>query len=66
MQGGVGGAAAAVLARFWWEYDTQCPRFGVVEPDKAACLYESARAGHRVALTGDIETVMAGLSKEDD
>lgn len=62
MQGGVGGAAAAVLARFWWEYDTQCPRFGVVEPDRAACLYESARAGHRVALTGDIETVMAGLS----
>ncbi len=62
MQGGVGGAAAAVLARFWWEYGTKRPHFGVVEPEKAACLYESARAGKRVALTGDIETVMAGLS----
>ncbi len=62
VQGGVGGAAAAVLARFWWEYGAKRPRFGVVEPEKAACLYESARAGKRVALTGDIETVMAGLS----
>ncbi|MDH3413542.1 MAG: diaminopropionate ammonia-lyase, partial [Gammaproteobacteria bacterium] len=62
VQGGVGGAAAAVLARFWWEYGTKRPRFGVVEPEKAACLYESARADKRVALTGDIETVMAGLS----
>lgn len=62
VQGGVGGAAAAVLARFWWEYGAKRPRFGVVEPQRAACLYESARAGKRVALTGDIETVMAGLS----
>lgn len=62
VQGGVGGAAAAVLARFWWEYGSKRPRFGVVEPEKAACLYHSARAGKRVALTGDIETVMAGLS----
>ncbi|MDX1527447.1 MAG: diaminopropionate ammonia-lyase [Gammaproteobacteria bacterium] len=62
VQGGVGGAAAAVLARFWWQYGADRPRFGVVEPVKAACLYESARAGKRVALTGDIETVMAGLS----
>ena len=62
VQGGGGGAAAAVLARFWWQYGAGRPRFGVVEPLKAACLYESARAGKRVALTGDIETVMAGLS----
>ncbi len=62
VQGGVGGLAAAVCARFWWEYGPERPRFVVVEPERAACLYESARAGRRVTLTGDIETVMAGLS----
>ena len=62
IQGGVGGLAAAVCARFWWEYGAQRPRFVVVEPERAACLYESARAGRRVTLSGDIETVMAGLS----
>jgi diaminopropionate ammonia-lyase len=34
----------------------------VVAPERAACLYESARAGHPGALAGNIETVMAGLS----
>ncbi len=62
VQGGVGGLAAAVLARAWWEYGSARPRFVVVEPERAACLYESARAGRRVLLDGDIETVMAGLS----
>ena len=62
VQGGVGGLAAAVCARFWWEYGADRPRFVVVEPERAACLYESARAGRRVLLSGDIETVMAGLS----
>ncbi|MCY1221251.1 Diaminopropionate ammonia-lyase [compost metagenome] len=38
------------------------PRFIVVEPDKAACLYESARAGKPVAVHGDLDTVMAGLA----
>ncbi len=62
VQGGVGGLAAAVFARFWWHYGTGRPRFISVEPERAACLYESAKAGHRVLLEGDIETVMAGLS----
>ncbi len=62
IQGGVGGLAAAVCARFWWQYGSDRPRFVCVEPERAACLYESAKAGRRVMLTGDIETVMAGLS----
>lgn len=62
VQGGVGGLAAAVFARFWWEYGAARPRFVSVEPERAACLYESAAAGRRVLLDGDIETVMAGLS----
>jgi len=62
VQGGVGGVAAAVFARFWWEFGEQRPRFIIVEPERAACLYESARAGKWVQLTGDLDTVMAGLS----
>jgi diaminopropionate ammonia-lyase len=61
VQGGVGGVAAAVLARLWWQWGAQRPSFIVVEPEQAACLYESARAGERVALQGDLHTVMAGL-----
>ena len=34
----------------------------MVEPDKAACLYESARAGEPVAVHGELDTVMAGLA----
>jgi len=62
LQGGVGGLAAAVCAHLWETLGTRRPRFIVVEPDKAACLYESARAGHPVAVHGDLDTVMAGLA----
>jgi diaminopropionate ammonia-lyase len=62
VQGGVGGLAAAVCARLWWEYEERRPLFVVVEPERADALFESARAGKRVELTGDIDTVMACLS----
>uniref|UniRef100_UPI003F499C57 diaminopropionate ammonia-lyase n=1 Tax=Cupriavidus necator TaxID=106590 RepID=UPI003F499C57 len=62
LQGGVGGLAAAVCAHFWEVLGDKRPRFIVVEPDKAACLYESARAGKPVAVHGDLDTVMAGLA----
>ncbi len=62
VQGGVGGLAAAVCAFFWQTYGERRPRFIVVEPDKAACFFESARAGHPVAVTGDLDTVMGGLA----
>ena len=61
VQGGVGGVAAAVCARFWWQFGRHRPCFVVVEPAGAACLYESAKAGRRVALAGDVSTVMGGL-----
>jgi len=59
--GGVGGVAAAMLAPLWWSFGAQRPTFVVVEPERAACLYASARAGTLTALTGDIDSVMAGL-----
>lgn len=62
VQGGVGGIAAAVLSYRWEKYGAARPKLIVVEPDKAACLYESARAGTWKAVGGDLDTVMAGLA----
>lgn len=62
LQGGVGGLAAAVVAQLWETLGADAPTFIVVEPDKAACLYDSAVAGVPVAVKGDLDTVMAGLA----
>ncbi|MBP7063847.1 diaminopropionate ammonia-lyase [Ferrovibrio sp.] len=62
VQGGVGGLAAAMLAYLWERFGAARPCFVVVEPDRAACLYESARAGHPVVVGGALDTVMAGLA----
>lgn len=62
IQGGVGGLAAAVIAHLWETYGADTPSVVVVEPDKAACLYESARAGKPTAVAGDLDTVMAGMA----
>lgn len=62
VQGGVGGVAAAVLSYRWEKYGAVRPKLIVVEPDKAACLYESAKAGEWRAVGGDLDTVMAGLA----
>ncbi|MGI9206278.1 MAG: diaminopropionate ammonia-lyase [Woeseiaceae bacterium] len=62
VQGGVGGLAATVCECFRVAYEDQAPRTIVVEPELAACLYESAR--NKAPTTVEIvnETVMAGLS----
>ena len=62
IQAGVGGVAAAVAAQAWWRYREARPRLVVVEPERAACLYASARAGRAVTLEGDVDTFMACLS----
>jgi diaminopropionate ammonia-lyase len=62
LQAGVGGMAASLCARFWQHWAAARPRTIIVEPDRAACLYASARAGRPVVLTGDLDTIMAGLS----
>jgi len=62
VQGGVGGLAAAVCAHLWERFGANRPRFVVVEPDKADCLYRSASAGHPVAVEGALDTIMAGLA----
>lgn len=61
VQAGVGGVAAAVAGHLAIVHGDQRPTFVVVEPARAACLYESARAGHPVRIAHGEPTVMAML-----
>jgi diaminopropionate ammonia-lyase len=61
-QGGVGGFAAAVAARLWQKYGGSRVRLVVVEPHRAACLFASAEAGELRPASGDLDTIMQGLS----
>jgi diaminopropionate ammonia-lyase len=61
VQGGVGGAAAAVSVQLRARLGPR-PMFVVAEPDKAACLLASAEAGEPVSIPGDLDTIMAGLA----
>jgi diaminopropionate ammonia-lyase len=62
LQGGVGGLAAAVVALDWFTHGAKRPIHVVVEPERADCLYQSAIAGKPTPSSGDLDTVMAGLS----
>ena len=62
VQGGVGALPAAVAAHLWQRLGARRPRFIVVEPERAACLFASARAGKPTAVTGKLDTMMAGLA----
>ncbi len=62
LQAGVGGLAAAVAAGLRQHWGGESPRIAVVEPELAACLFESARAGGRTDIRIGEETLMAGLS----
>jgi diaminopropionate ammonia-lyase len=62
VQGGVGALPAAVAAHLWQRLGARRPCFIVVEPERAACLYASARAGKPTAITGALDTMMAGLA----
>jgi diaminopropionate ammonia-lyase len=61
-QGGVGGLAAGLASYLWEFHGTHRPRFLVVEPQQADCLYQSAIAGRASRATGSVDSVMAGLS----
>jgi diaminopropionate ammonia-lyase len=61
VQAGVGGAAAAVSIQLRARFAPP-PLLIVVEPDRAACLLASARAGAPTTVHGDLDTIMAGLA----
>src|ERR687897_606639 len=62
VQGGVGGLAAGVCSYLWERFGAERPRFVVVEPSKADCLYRSAVAGRPTPAEGALDTIMAGLA----
>ncbi len=62
VQGGVGGLAAAVVGYLWDHLGERAPKFIVVEPERADCLYQSAIAGTPTPSSGDLDTIMAGLA----
>jgi diaminopropionate ammonia-lyase len=62
VQAGVGGLAAAVCGHLWEALGERRPRTIVVEPDRAACLFESARRGEASNIGGALDTAMAGLA----
>jgi diaminopropionate ammonia-lyase len=62
IQAGVGGLAAAVCGHLWETLRERRPRVVVVEPDRAACLFESAVHGRASNIGGTLDTMMAGLA----
>jgi diaminopropionate ammonia-lyase len=62
LQGGVGGLAAGVAAGLRQYWGDVAPRVIIVEPDLAACLFESAKSGTATNVLISEETLMAGLS----
>ena len=62
LQGGVGGFAAAITRRIRDRCQETQPRIVIVEPDQAACIYESIKLGEPVTVHGDLATIMAGLA----
>ena len=62
VQAGVGALAASLCAYFWYHWGAKRPRFILVEPMLADCYFQSMRAGHPVAVTGSLQTIMAGLA----
>lgn len=64
VQAGVGAMAASVVGFYSALFPNDPPLFIVVEPDKAACIYESIAAGDGKchSVKGDLDTIMAGLA----
>ena len=64
LQAGVGAMAGAITGFFSEYYKEDRPIITIVEPDKADCIYRSAKAndGKPHFVTGDMNTIMAGLA----
>lgn len=64
LQAGVGSMAAAVAGFFASIYGRERPAIVIVEPNRADCIFRTAQAndGKRHFVTGDMDTMMAGLA----
>jgi diaminopropionate ammonia-lyase len=61
VQAGVGGLLAAVASWSAWRFGDVRPRLIAVEPERAACVQASARAGRPTPVEAPLTTIMAGL-----
>lgn len=61
LQAGVG-AFASAIAGFFAVNAPEKPLIAVVEPDKADCLYRSAKSGRPQNVGGAMDTIMCGLA----
>jgi len=64
LQAGVGSMAGGVQGFFASVFGEERPLTTIVEPDKAACIFQTAKArdGKIHPVTGDMDTIMAGLA----
>ena len=62
VQAGVGGLACAVISALAERFQSKRPLIVSCEPENAACVLESVRAGKPVVVGGALQTIMAGLS----
>lgn len=64
LQAGVGSFAGSILGYFTNLYREDRPISIIVEPNTAACIFKSASSGDGKIhpVTGDMETIMAGLA----
>jgi diaminopropionate ammonia-lyase len=62
LQAGVGAFASVMASVFVSMFEKNPPKIIIVEPEKADCFYRSAKAGKIEAVTGDMNTIMAGLA----
>lgn len=64
VQAGVGALAASMIGFYRTLFGLEAPVAVVVEPAKAACLFQSARVGDGQAhsIQGELDTIMAGLA----
>ena len=67
VQAGVGALAAATVGFYSALFPNDPPKFVVVEPDKAPCVFESIKAGDGKchSIKGNLDTIMAGLACGD-
>ncbi len=62
LQAGVGSMAGAASALLAQHYGERKPLIIITEPGKADCIYRTARQGSLQTVTGDMDTIMAGLA----
>ena len=64
LQAGVGGMAAAMIAGFA-KYSTSIPKFIIIEPENANCVFRSIENNKATSVNIINETIMGGMSCGD-